>query len=336
MEKRRQFIKKSILMGGVFLSGSAGRIATASPHLVATLAAADQARSRVVIGSRNDLRTSQNQPDEIAVQKMLDTVIENLFCRNSRDVWSGLFNANDVVGLKVNCLAGRGLSTRPELVHAVINCLVTAGVKENNIIIWDRHDNDLLRAGYTLYQGRQKVQCFGSNRVGFSTKIAEFGQVGSLLSRIVSDLCTAMINLPILKDHGIVGLSAAMKNNFGVINNPNKYHDNIGDPYVADVNMLPAIRQKTRLIICDAITAQYEGGPPFMPQWCWNMDSLVAATDIVALDQVCWDLVEAKRKQAGLPSLKQAGREPVYIATAADRNHLLGTNKSEKIECVRV
>ncbi|HPG40933.1 MAG TPA: DUF362 domain-containing protein [bacterium] len=336
MEKRRQFIKKTMLVGGALLLGRRSATAYAVPGLTIPSNTAGQKQSRVVIAHRNDLRTSQNLPDEAAVQKLLDTALENLFQQNSQNIWRYLFKPEDIVGLKVNCLAGKGLSTRPELVNAVVERLIAAGVNKSNIIIWDRHDNDLLRAGYTLYQGRQKVQCFGNNRVGFSQDIAEYGQIGSLLTRIVTEMCTALINLPILKDHGIVGLSAGMKNNFGVINNPNKYHDNIGDPFVADVNMLPPIRNKTRLIICDAITAQYEGGPPFMPQWCWNMDSLVVATDIVALDQVCWDIVETKRKAEKLFSLKQAGREPRYIATAADQTHRLGTNDLEKIECVRV
>src|SRR5208283_4390145 len=77
-----------------------------------------------------------------------------------------------------------------------------------------------------------------------------------------------------------------LKNLFGAIHNPNKYHLNVGDPYVADVNMLPPIRQKVRLHICDATTAQYEGGPSYMPQWTWPCNSLLVSRDPVALDFV--------------------------------------------------
>jgi hypothetical protein len=47
-------------------------------------------------------------------------------------------------------------------------------------------------------------------------------------------------------------------------------------------------------------------------------------------------MIEAKRKEMKLPSLKEAGIEPKCIATAADDEHQLGTNDLEKIQIVRV
>ena len=86
--------------------------------------------------------------------------------------------------------------------------------------------------------------------------------MGSLVSNTLAQTCDAVINLPVLKDHGIVGVTMALKNLFGAIHNPNKYHIDAGDPYVADVNMLPPIRQKVRLTICDAITPSTKAGLP--------------------------------------------------------------------------
>ena len=336
MDKRRDFLKKSIVMSGGCLIGLTKKSSPGTGNIKIPSITRGAPRSRVVISHRTDLRTSANNLSDVPLQKLLDTSIENLYLEKSQKIWKSLFNPRDVVGLKVNCLAGQGLSTRKEIVDAVIERLLQAGIKKSNIIIWDRHDKDLLKAGYKLYKGTKKVQCYGTNKVGYTSDIYEYESVGSQLSRIISDLCTAVINLPILKDHGIVGLSAGLKNFFGAINNPNKYHDNVGDPYVADVNMLPAIRRKTRLTICDALTAQYEGGPPYMPQWAWNMDSLITAVDMVALDRMCWDIIEKKRRSGGFPTLKEANREPVYITTAADRNHRLGTDDPDKIELLRV
>jgi uncharacterized protein (DUF362 family) len=105
---------------------------------------------------------------------------------------------------------------------------------------------------------------------------------------------------------------------------------------VADVNAMPAIRQKVRLTICDAITAQYEGGPSYMPQWSWASNSLLVAQDPVALDSVGWQIIEQKRAEKGLKPLKDVKREPRYIATAADAKHNLGTNDPARIERVEV
>ena len=161
-----------------------------------------------------------------------------------------------------------------------------------------------------------------------------YGSVGSLLSTTLTRICDAVINLPVLKDHGITGITGALKNMFGAIHNPNKYHLNVGDPYVADVNMLPAVRQKIWLSICDATTAQYEGGPSFMPQWTWPYNGLIVARDPVAMDYTCWQIIERKRAEKGLEPLSRVKRAPVYLSTAADSRHQLGTCDPNKIQLV--
>jgi uncharacterized protein (DUF362 family) len=128
----------------------------------------------------------------------------------------------------------------------------------------------------------------------------------------------------------------ALKNLFGAIHNPNKYHLSAGDPYVADVNMLPPIRQKVRLTICDAIAPQYEGGPSYMPQWSWPFNGLIVSRDPVALDYTGWRIIEQKRAEKGIESLRDAKREPAYIARAADAQHKLGTNDPNLIEKVEI
>jgi uncharacterized protein (DUF362 family) len=149
-------------------------------------------------------------------------------------------------------------------------------------------------------------------------------------------VCDAVINLPVLKDHGIAGVTLALKSMFGAIHNPNKYHSNAGDPYVADVNMLTPIRSKLRLHICDGLNAQYEGGPSFMPQWMWPFNGLLVARDPVALDYVGWKIIEKKRAEAGMKPLSELKREPTYIATAADAAHGLGTCDPARIERVEI
>ena len=330
--KRRIFLKtSSILSGGVAL----GLKARASDLAAATSLLRGATKSRVVIAHQNDVRDAHQKLSSAKVSRLLDKTMEALFQVPSETAWRSLFSPNDIVGLKVNCLAGKNLSTHPQLVDEIIDRLARAGIKKQNIIIFDRRNRDLLRAGYAISQKRGEVQCIGNDAAGFSDQIFEFGAVGSQISNVVYRYCTAIINLPILKDHGIVGLSCAMKNFFGVINNPNKYHMDVGDPFVADVNMLPPIRKKHRLTICDALTAQYEGGPPFMPQWAWPMNSFMAATDMVAMDRVAWDIIEDKRRAHGIDALEKVGRKPSYIATAADPTHALGTHDPDKIEVVR-
>ena len=100
--------------------------------------------------------------------------------------------------------------------------------------------------------------------------------------------------------------------------------------------MLPPIRQKVRLNICDALTAQYEGGPSFMPQWTWPYNGLMVSLDPVAMDYVGWQILEQKRADKGMKSLKAMERAPNYITTAADAQHRLGTNDPRQIQQVEV
>jgi uncharacterized protein (DUF362 family) len=140
--------------------------------------------------------------------------------------------------------------------------------------------------------------------------------------------------VPVLKDHDLSGVSLGMKNFYGAIHNPNKYHDYNCDPYIADLNAHPLIAEKLRIVICDGLKGQYHGGPASRPQWAWPAGVLLVGGDPVAVDRVGLELIERKRKEAGMDSLKDAGREAKYIFTAAERG--LGIGDMEKIERVDI
>jgi uncharacterized protein (DUF362 family) len=260
------------------------------------------------------------------------------FCDSDSPIeaWKRVVKPGEVVGLKVNCLAGRGISTSVPLVEALCERLQQAGVPRSRIVIWDRLNRDLESAGYRVASHPDRIRCMGNDTSGYENELSIYGSAGSLLSATLTRVCDVVINLPVLKDHGIAGVTMALKNLFGAIHNPNKYHVNVGDPYVADVYMLPPIRQKVRLHICDAITAQYEGGPSYMPQWSWPYNGVIVARDPVALDYTGWQIIEQKRSEKGMQTLKELRREPAYIATAADAQHRLGTNDPRRIERVEV
>ena len=306
--------------------------------LAASLAAGaeDAEKSRVVIARDPALRGSGGAPDAGRTGKLLDRAVQSFYaCDRPLDAWRKVARPGEVVGLKVNCLSGRGASTSTVLVEAVCERLAECGIRPQDIVIWDRLNSDLESAGFRLSR-KDRIRTVGNDTAGYGIELAVHGSAGSLLSNTLTKTCDAVINLPVLKDHGIVGVTLALKNLFGAIHNPNKYHSNAGDPYVADVNMFPAIRQKVRLTICDGLTAQYEGGPSFMPQWSWPYNGLLVARDPVALDYTGWRILERKRAEKGMKPLRELHREPLYIATAADEEHRLGTNDPKRIELVEV
>ena len=289
----------------------------------------------MVISRDPQLRRPGAGIDSDRLLKILDRAVQAFYdCDNASEAWRLVARPGEVVGLKVNCLAGKGISTNVVLVEAIAERLQQAGVRD--LVIWDRLNSDLESARFRINEKGPGVRCFGNDTLGYESELVTFGSAGSLLARTLTRECDAVINLPVLKDHGIAGVTMALKNVFGAIHNPNKYHLSVGDPYVADVNMLPPIRQKLRLHICDATAAQYEGGPSFMPQWTWPYNGLLVARDPVALDYTGWQIIERKRAEKGMKPLKEMKREPTYIATAADASHRLGTNDPRRIELVEV
>ena len=108
------------------------------------------------------------------------------------------------------------------------------------------------------------------------------------------------------------------------------------NPGVADLNAFPAIREKIRLTIGDAMSSVYEGGPGFHPEHLWYPNALIVGEDRVAIDQTAWGILERKRAEMGMPTLEAAGRLPRYIATAADEIHRLGTNDPKRISLLEI
>jgi uncharacterized protein (DUF362 family) len=327
---RRDFIKSS-------LSGVALLCAGGAAEALAAESGSAPLKSRVVVARDELLRGAGSSVDSHRIAALLDHAMQALFERDHAvEAWRRLVRPGDTVSLKVNTLGGRGISTNTQLVAAICERLQEAGVRASDIVVWDRESDELERAGFHLAVGGDRVQCFGTDRVGYEDDLSAYGSVGSRLSKILTQRTQVLINLPVLKDHDGAGVTIALKNMYGVIHNPNKYHPNGCNPYVADLNMLPEIRGRMRLTICDATTAMYEGGPGYKPEHSWNANTLLASIDPVALDHTGWQMIERKRAEKGLKTLSAEERAPSYIATAADAEHRLGTNDPKKIAIVEV
>ena len=328
---RRDFLKKCLT--GAAVLGTSDRMGL--------LAAAEQgaalAKSRVVIARDAMLRGMGTTVDSRRMLSLLDRAVQALFDRdNPIETWKKLVRPGETVGLKVNALGGRGLSSNLQLVEAICERLQEAGIKANDIVVWDRDSDELERVGFHVATGGNRVQCFGTDRVDYEQELVTHGSVGSRLSKILTQRCNVLINVPVLKDHDGAGVTMALKNMYGVIHNPNKYHPNGCNPYIADLNMLPEIRTKMRLTICDATTACFEGGPGYKPEYSWKNNALIVSQDPVALDYTGWQIIERKRAEKGLQTLEGDKRAPHYIATAADAQHRLGTNDPRRIAVVEV
>ncbi len=274
-------------------------------------------RGKVVVARDAQLRDARGNLIQKRVNDLLGRALRRLSGTDERKFWSSLISTSDTVGLKVNCLAGRRLSTSVEVVKAIIASLERSGFDPAKILVWDRSDRELLAAGFPLHYSGSPWRCFGTDRVGYERRISLSGQVGSCLSRILTRTCTVLISVGVMKDHDLAGISAGLKNLFGLIHNPNKYHDNTCDPYVADVANMPEVRRKLRLTVVDGTLAQCHNGPGYNPAYAWNFNGVVVGTDPVAVDRVVCEILDRRRREKGLKSLREAGRWPSYLLTAA-------------------
>jgi len=272
------------------------------------------------------------------LRKLLDASMQKL--TNASDAaaaWRQLFSPEGRVGIKVNTL---GLSTQPAVVDAIVAGLRQAGVPASKIIIWDRFDVELANAGFKLKKSPDSVRCRGTDAEpgrmarGYQQQIESNGQIGSFFSRIVAQHVDTLISVPVLKDHNLAGVSLGMKNFYGAIHNPNKYHENNCDPYVVDVVSHRFIGKKWRLTVCDGTRAQYHAGPAKHPGFAWPFGGLVVSDDFVAADAVAADLLDKQRKENGLKSLAEEARPAKHIATAGARG--LGVADLSKIERIEV
>jgi uncharacterized protein (DUF362 family) len=157
----------------------------------------------------------------------------------------------------------------------------------------------LTRAGLHLSNdpNRERVVGTDDKSVGYEHKSSVHGSTTTRFSKLFTRTCTCMINLPILKVHRGAGVTATMKNMYGVVDNPNDFHSNNCCLYVADFYMYSVVKDKFRPSVCDMLTACYEGGPSFQPQHTWKFNGRMIASDPVAHDYTAWQIIERKRAE---------------------------------------
>jgi len=229
-----------------------------------------------------------------------------------------LFSPSDRVGVKINTIAGQELTSPPDVTIPFARLFLRIGIPEKNVMIWDRTNRELKAAGYSLNAAGSGLRILGTDTAGagYGSEPVVHRGIGSLFSTLLTDRVTASVSFAVLKDHGLAGVTAGLKNYFGAIHNPNKYHDQNCDPFVAELFDTPPIKTRHRLTVLDALVVQYHRGPSYHARWAEPAGTMIFATDPVAADAVGWRLVERLRKAKGLPTLEEEERPPRYILTA--------------------
>ncbi len=273
--------------------------------------------SRVIV-VRWPAKKAGKRLDNRTYKIMLETGLSSLLQNNSLKTTISKILPGGVIGMKTNCMTRKFNSTPVALIDAFSDILINNDIKENDIVIWERTNDELVQAGYKLNASSFGRRCLGtdSHGVGYGRDFFGAGDVNSLVSGILTSMVDHNINLPVLKDHSIAGLSAGLKNMYGAINNPNKYHANNCNPYAAYISQLEPIRNRNRLVVIDAIRVQYNAGPGYDSRYIDNYGGLIISGDPVAADRIGLEIVEYYRRINKMPSLQNAGRPADYLITA--------------------
>jgi hypothetical protein len=242
---RRDFLRRTAL-------GAAGiALTSALPPFPRGNICADGQVSRIVIVTDEAASSGTTIVPDV-VQVMMDRGVMELTGEPSvSQAWQSLLPGlvpTSRIGIKVNCI-NRYLSSHPQVVQAIVDELATIEIGQtalprNNIVVWDRHNYELTRAGYSVYSGYDPHlhRCFGTDQAGYGYDDASSIQVHGQTchpSIILTQHCDYLINLSVLKNHTMAGTTGSLKNHFGSIHNPEELHgapSQYCDPFIPALN----------------------------------------------------------------------------------------------------
>lgn len=248
------------------------------------------------------------------------------------EAWKQFFTPGMRVGLKINLLGRPLLFTAREMTEAVAAGVITAGVKPSDIIVWDRHGDHFGPTDYAPGPGKHGERIMVGGQYDSARAVHASGGVAPI-DRIATEHTDVTVNLPILKDHGGAGVTLALKNiAFGCYSHHRSAHNNSCDPYIAEAYEHYVSQTKLPLHILDATKCCFDDGPqPRNLDAIWKENAIYFATDPVAMDVVCREVILQKRQAAGASDKRRATR---HIETAIEKK--LGVGDLARIDVVTI
>ena len=225
------------------------------------------------------------------------------------------YQPGDKIAIKINVNNQAGQSNQIDATAPVLNALLLAlisvkGVPEGDVYVYD------VSRPISAVRIRNRVP-WNVNFVAAGSSLAQadtnapisFRGIGTQYCPLVLTQAQHLIDLCLYKDHLYVLATMGMKNHFGTTRpSPANLHAPINQN-ISDLNATPHIRDKTRLIVGDALFGVYTGGPYGEPQqWATfpggpTPNSLFLGFDPVATESVMIDYLIAEQVHRGIPLL---------------------------------
>lgn len=356
---RRQFVTSMLAAAAVsnrtVLAAATGKLGIPGPY-----------RGRVVsVHHPAGIVSGQYQAEPVR-QVMRKGLLELTGAPAWQDAWRVFFEPGDVVGIKLNPVGRPHVISAPEVLHEIIEGLKQAGVKNSDIVVYDRYRREFLEAGFDKWLpegvrwawGTDQPHQFQLDMDGYDADqymemalvlpkadVADRHYRRSYVAKFLTKQVNKMVNLALLKHHQSAGITLALKNmSHGLVNNVSRSHSsrtlNTCGAFIPAVVDLPVIRQKVVLHILDGLKGAYHGGPGRkVGKYAWEHNTMYFATDPVAMDKVGWKVIDAKRAEKGMLPVAVAkpdedstflNMQPEHVEIAAAMG--LGEFDDKKIE----
>lgn len=318
------------------------------------ISAASVPRARVVVAYHPEA-TEAFKPHPAIVSNMVARAMLQLAgSSNLAAAWQSLVSTQDTVGIKVYSAPGANSGTRPEVVAAVVEGLLAAGLSPQRIIVWDKHRGDLRRAGYFELADRYGVRVEGSAQLGYDETTfyetafighlvwgdVEFGKSGegigrkSYVSRLVAKEITKIINITPLLNHNAASVCGNLFSlAIGSVDNTFRFenHAPLLAEAVPEIYALEKIGDRVVLNITDALICQYQGEQRTLLHYSAVLNELRFSRDPVALDVLS---IRELARQRNAAQMKPARLNTILYDNAELLE--LGVSDTDRIQVERV
>ena len=311
------------------------------------------ARSIVVRTESPDAIFDYKTNNSVVARMVNETIMSVTGVGSVASAWASLVKPSDIVGIKVSANGAPLFSTRPAVVQAIVTGLREAGVPADNIVVWDRDEELLKKAGFHSRVGDYRVLWSEGNydsQVAISSPVSGqliYGDmffVGknlpnlkeelkledenkkrglpanisneSHVSKVLTKVVTKVINVPVLADNIYCGLSGALFNM--TVQNVDNWRRLVqppdsGDPAIPEMYSDPRISQKVVINIMDGLVALYAGAPFGDANYAIHYGTIYASKDPVALDEIASKQLDKWRVDAKMDPVSKTAK---YVETA--------------------
>jgi len=159
----------------------------------------------------------------------------------------------------------------------------------------------------------------------------------SHFARLVTTLCTKIINVPVLTDNSYIGINGCLGSlALACVDNSRRFQGEptYGDPAICEILSKDFIRRKVVIHILDALVSEYAGGPRFDPQFTKSIGAIYVSRDPVAIDALVLKRLEQWRAADKQGRIDLIGKAASHIHSAASYD--LGTDDPARIQLLRL